>query len=284
MPQNPSQPTNPAAGTSIVRYQGLSEDDIDRVVVEASAATSDRWDPPQGESALRVLPARIGERVVLLTFTHYAKIPGLEKGVFCNCPRLMEARPCPLCEMFTKLSGANKKHERDLAYEVYRPKPSGMCNIIVRGQERKGIQRWSLSKARMDDLRTLRRSKGGGDYTNPTEKGFDLLLNRTGTKLDTEYTLGADRQCSPLVANEDGVYDEEKALWLINNQPDLRIYLVTPTYEEVTAMMRGERVQRGGGTSDERQPYNPPARTVGDSVDDQRGGPVQGPGPEDMPF
>jgi len=275
---------NPNAGSSIVRYQTLEEEDIGAAVEDAGRAITGRWDPPQGESVLRVLPARPGEKVIVVAHMHFAKIAGLEKSVICNCPRLMEDKPCPLCEEFMRLSGSRSKADRDLAYSVYRVQPRGTLNILVRGQERKGVQRWSVTKARMDELLALRRGKGGGDYSNPTEKGFDLILNRTGTGLDTEYKLMTDRTCSPLVVNEDGVYDEEKALWLIQNQPDNRVYLETPTYGEIEAMMRGETVERrsGGSTGgSERRAYTPQGRTVGDAVDDRRDG---GPSEKDIPF
>jgi hypothetical protein len=172
-----------------------------------------------GDSVLRFLPPAPGERSPFVqTWNHFIET-GPNEGIGFNCPRKMGGGHCPSCEIADKLAGSTNKAEREAAWG-YKPKLRFFSLVVDRDNEAAGPQAVAFGKTIFEQLSNLRTGRAGGNFTDPTDKGFDVIVNKKGEKKKTEYVCTPDRANSPLHPDQDLMIE-----WL-QNRPDVSKYLV----------------------------------------------------------
>jgi hypothetical protein len=104
----------------------------------------------------------------------------------------------------------------------------------------------------------------GGDFCDPSAKGFDIIIDRVGTtKNDTEYYVRPDNKRTAL-GNMD---------WY-ENQYDLSVYCKVKTIAEIRSMMAGEdsaeeeeeEDKRPRRDDDQHRPVQRSRRTAQDDI------------------
>lgn len=223
--------------SELVRYGSYDleavEHEEERV---ADEVTSEFMKLKEGRNVLRFLPPMVGvPSPFTISYEHFIDLPSGKSARFA-CPQQLAKKACPACEMALKLKRSKSAREKESAWH-WKPKRRVYANVIDRGNEEMGVRILVFGKQIHDNLREMR--KDHGDYTNPEEDGFDVIITRRGTtKTDTEYSVSPTRGSRPLGNLE----------W-IGAQYDLSSYQEVITYEEIVALLSGEERPRGGGRS-----------------------------------
>jgi hypothetical protein len=192
----------------------------------------------QGKNRLRFLPPKIGVKTpFVMVHQHFVKLPGMEKPVSFNCPRLHKKGICPVCQKVDALRGSGKAADYALAGEVM-AKLRVYGNAVNRKNPELGPQIYAFGKTVHEPLVSLRTDEdAGGDYTHPYD-GFDIIVERKGDgKMGTEYSVRAAREKSPL----------GDMSW-IEQQADLSRLAQCPTAEEILERLSGATGGGGGGS------------------------------------
>lgn len=227
---------------NLADYEGIDLEDMEDIDKEYAESSSKEFVKLEaGENVVRFLPAPLGKgkkgtKPWKKIHEHYIDIKkgGEDKTVRFVCPRRMTKgkERCPACDMADRLSkgnAADKEHARDFTatLRIY-------ANVVVRGQEEAGPKVLAFGKSIHDQLKKIASSRRGGDFMVPTEKGFDIIIDRTGTGRKTKYDVSIDRDFTPLSE------DEEEAIEWIENQWPLEEYATLDEYEVNAALMAGE--------------------------------------------
>jgi hypothetical protein len=176
---------------------------------DKSAGGADFWKTPAGTTVVRFMPPRPGKPTIYrFIWEHYIDVPGgapgAQKRARLVCPLQqskadkLDPRRCPCCAYAEKLRATGNQEDYDLAGE-YVAQRKIFANILVRGQEDRGVRIWAFGKKVYEALDAIRRdTRAGGNFAHPVT-GFDIVVKRVGAgKNDTQYTVLADRKASPL--------------------------------------------------------------------------------------
>lgn len=167
-----------------------------------------------GDNQVRILPPRIGEKLTVVTFKHFfVTVSGKKMGA--NCARQMSKGRCVVCEHAAKLKATGIQADYVAGDEMYAGMKS-VWNVLDRAHPEAGVQMMQLGKKAHDALLAIieRESKRNIHMTDPY-RGFDIIINKTGEKMQTTYAVSADRVESALAATD------EEILQLVNDQPSL---------------------------------------------------------------
>ena len=182
----------------------------------------------EGKNIVRVLPPKVaGVSPWKIVSEHYVELPG---GAYSfACPREMKVGRCPVCDHAFELMRMDNEEDKKRGKELL-PRMRFYINVINRKDPEKGPVVLAATKTIYNDFKAIRRdSDAGGDFTDPTDSGFDVTIEREGQRLNTKYKAFPHRSSSPL--RDDGNYDE----W-ISKQVDLNIFASNvPTAEEIEA-------------------------------------------------
>lgn len=147
--------------------------------------------PPAGKTIWRFLPPVKGKKPVPFTYVwvHFFNNPvNLEEllnvGV---CSSKQFGKPCDLCAYVGKLRRSGSEADREVADRL-RAKEHIIANV-VRLDEDKGqaVSVMDVPKDVHDVLMQILRDKQDGvDFTHP-DKGFNVIIERKGEKLNTDY-------------------------------------------------------------------------------------------------
>jgi gp32 DNA binding protein like len=200
--------------------------------VERLDGSSEMLKLPQGKTMLRVLPPKAGMKSPMPAASqHFIDLPD-GKSVSFNCPRVHVKKPCPACEMVDKLRATGNPRDYDKAGS-FLPKRRHYANVIDRKNPEKGVQVFAFPKTIYEALVSLRTDgQTGGNFTHPL-KGFDVVIEKTGEKKQTEYKVFAARNNSPLSDDADEM-DE----WLASMH-DLGRFMTILPYDEITKKLAG---------------------------------------------
>lgn len=227
-------------------WEGMDLDVLDFQDKEVrTASQSEFWKPEVGENPIRYLPKLKGWRSnARIIYEHYVDdVPGYDGTVRFVCPRSMTKgkQRCPECERADTMKKNGNPVDFDRAKKIY-PQTRVYTNIIDRAAEELGPRVYSFGKTVWEKLKKIASSKHqGGDYTNPTASGFDVVIDRTGTgKNDTRYDVFAAREDSALAPTQ------EEMVVMIENQWNLDYYAAVLDGEELMKLLRGESRGRGG--------------------------------------
>ena len=155
------------------------------------------WKPPEGLSTIRILPP-VGKMdyFFLEVGQHYINNTSLMCPNICSEGEL----PCPLCEVNELLFRSGEKEMADR----YRVSRSFWMNIIVRGEESSGAQKFTPGVTIFRSLASYISDPDYGDITDEGE-GFDVKITRKGQGINTRYETRCARNPSPLSEDDDQI-------------------------------------------------------------------------------
>jgi hypothetical protein len=165
--------------------------------------TSDKFKPSVGEQTIRVVPSK-----------HSPDLPFTELKVHYNRGQRVMVSPLnwgdrdPLMEFAEKLREGDYEKERYKLSKSIEPKTRYFCQVVIRGEEDKGVKIWEFGKTVYEELLALALDEEVGDFTD-VDSGRDLKLTTTSPEQNgTSYnktTLRIKLTTSPLSTNPDQV-------------------------------------------------------------------------------
>lgn len=190
--------------------------------------------PPQGNSAVRILPPTWdtkvwGDNWGIEVWAH-GNI-GPDKGAVL-CLEKMGKGKCPICE-----ARAEVTDEEEL--KALKPGKRIICYVIDRDNEKEGPMAWNMSWTLEKDIATRSLGKRGGAMLliDHPEDGYDIFFKREGKQLQTRYIgLEVDRDPTP-IHDKESKQDEWLDFITDNPIPDLLIF---HDYEYVDKMFRAK--------------------------------------------
>ena len=257
--------------SNLVQYGGYSVASVEADTAKADVIAGNRWFSFEvGDNVVRFIPPKVGETSPFrVTAMHYIDaVPGLDKLLVFACPRVELKQPCPACQEAERLNKSPNPLDRERAYQL-----SASLRVFASVIDRRiadpadGIKIMSMGKMIHGQLKTIRSNpRLGGDFTDPTDDGFDVIITREGTgKMDTRYSCAADRNSSGLADDVDVIN------WIIENQPDLDAMVNPVVPEELlaawesTVMRASSSSSRGKGGSKLMKGRKPRASAVSDA-------------------
>jgi hypothetical protein len=131
------------------------------------------WKIEDGDHTIRIVPTDDGDPFKELWF-HYGV-----GGQNFLCPKKNFSDDCPVCNFASQLwkeGTANEdKNSQKMAKDLF-PRQRFMSPVLVRGDEKKGVQVWSYGKEAYTALIGLVLNPEYGDITDPQD-GIDLDIN-----------------------------------------------------------------------------------------------------------
>jgi hypothetical protein len=229
---------------NLVKYEPWTPDQIDKEV-EDLEAESEFLKIKEGTTQLRVLPKRLGTSArspLVKVYQHYLDLPGLTSTVSFNCPRMMARRPCGACKKADELRATGNPADFDMAGEI-RASKRVYANVINRANPGRGPIIWAFGKTIHEELMALAHNDEWGDFSDPTDAGYDIIITRKGTgKRDTRYKVNGARDCTPL--SDDAA---QVTAWL-DMLHDLDRFMRVPSDEELARMLPGGFGVHGGSS------------------------------------
>jgi hypothetical protein len=234
-------------GTEIVKYGRWTPESMAAESADlAKSSSGDFWKPADGRNLVRFLPPRPGKDTPFVrVWQHFYTKPGEQKGTSVVCPRQMKKLPCPICEFIDALRKTGVAADRDVAGKMAAKLRVFAC-IIDRANIEAGPQKFAFGKTVYDPLLALARDEEtGGDFTLP-DTGYDIVIEKSGSMMDTKYSVRPARHQSPL-----------GDLGWIDIQPDLDQYALVRSASEIREMLGID------DPADMARPVGPPARRLG---------------------
>ena len=227
---------------NITRHSALpsySTSALDRDLARASALSGGQFmDMNVGENVVRFLPPRAAEESPFrLTAMHYVDaVPGLDKLIVFACPRVELKEPCVVCAKVEELRRTRNPVDRERADRIAASLRI-YANVVDRATGE--VKVLAFGKAIQMGLATVRKSqRAGGDFTDVTARGFDIIITRTGEGMSTRYTVTPSRDSTPLAETP------EEVQAILASQHDLEAFVdpMTPAalMQVWGAALRGE--------------------------------------------
>lgn len=198
--------------------------------------SSVRWKPEPGQHSIRVIPTEDGDPFKELFF-HYGV-----GGKTVLCPKKNFSDECPICNFASQLWKEGTKNEdkatQKMAKDLF-AKQRFMSPILVRGEEKKGVQVWEYGKTAYETLLGLVVNPDYGDITDPDD-GLDLVIDYTkppaGSKDQFPQTkITPRRKSSPLCSPEYG--GPAKCKEILDTTPDFSTLYPRVSSEEVQKIL-----------------------------------------------
>lgn len=192
------------------------------------AATQELSQVTRGSNTKEIMKLAVGRNVVrFLPMTSDMQSPFQviwqhfiqtdDKPIVFPCPWRMDQQRCPICDEGNRLSRTNNPTDRDAARKLW-PSMRVFANVVPKDSMEGGPKILAMPRTVYEELISIRTdSDAGGDFTNP-EKGFDIIIERTGVGLSTRYRVSTARTDSKL----------ENMEW-VDQQHDLARFAALPT-------------------------------------------------------
>ena len=227
---------------------------------EAQSKAEGGFGPPyvklrEGRNVVRILPPLPGQRSPFVRiWQHFLKDAEGNTVVF-ECPQRgkpsHEAQRCPACAEAERLDKSPNPVDKKRARDLW-PSRRVFANAIDRGDEDAGVKLLAVGKTIHEELLNIAKDpEAGGNFTHPVT-GFDIVITRTGTGMDTRYKVTAARSNSPLSDDPDEV-DE----WL-DDAHDLNEVARVLTLDEIRAAVTGGALEDASPRGGQRRALNAP--------------------------
>jgi hypothetical protein len=231
-----------------------------RLQEESQRTLLPMWKIPEGKSKVRFLPPWSSAGEVGYQSASHWRIPPNDRMF--NCLQVI-GKECPLCEMVKdmRIKAGNDKDKKKKASE-YSAKKSVYYNVIVRGEEEKGVQIMRSGPRLYENILSYLYDEDYVPSVTDIEEGMDATIERTGQGLDTSYTIKFGPKQSPLHEKP------EVAQRFINGMFDLDTiiqYKDVLEYEEAVKNLTGARAT----TVNEPEEVEGPS-TVEESTEDRK--------------
>ena len=179
---------------------------------------------------VRFLPATMEEEsAIRVVYQHYIEFPDQSSFKF-NCPKMMARQYCEGCAFVERLYETGTPADEKLA-KRFAPKVRVYTTLIDRDNEALGPRIFDFGKMIFDELTLMRKNpRQGGDFTNPTEKGYDIEIYVTGEKMERRYKPYPGQKC--VLASP-----EQVKAWL-QEKPSLEKFCKILSPEAIAAGMR----------------------------------------------
>ncbi len=172
-------------------YGKASREAVENAPVGGGA---DFWSPPEGESRIRVMPPWDSdvEEFWFATATHFNVGPD-ERAV--ACPDMSGVSDsCYICRLVKRLSRGDEDERAES--DAMNARPRYLLSIVDLGNPQNGVQVWPAPKTIFRQLKKFwLNEEDYGDFTS-FKDGFDILVEKTGTGLNTRY------DCTPTRSKE----------------------------------------------------------------------------------
>jgi hypothetical protein len=241
---------------NLVKYGAFDLAEAEANEKELAKGSSNFLDVKEGKNIVRVVPPLPGRKTFVVVHQHYIEIPGAQSKVNFNCPRVMAKQPCPACSQAERWASSGNVIDRGKADKLWPRKRVFAC-VVSRANPELGVQVWAFGKQIHERLIGFRKEQDI-DFTDPV-KGFDVIVLRRGTGMDTKYTVDLARKETPLAPSAEAVNE------LIQSAPDLGRYGTVPAASELREKFTGEG---GGGASDEDLSDTPAPKKGRTAADD----------------
>jgi len=143
------------------------------------------WKPKDGDNIIRIIPPNpeINPDIAAnqLFFTESSS-HSIEGQVY-FCPEALVSQKCPICEARRKIYGGAKRAGRDVTVQEksladsFGTKRRYIANIVVRGEEDKGVQVYDFGIKVLEKLVKIMSDPGYGDITDLVN-GRDFVLSK----------------------------------------------------------------------------------------------------------
>ena len=160
----------------------------------------------EGKNTVRILPGHPNmDGFYVETWSHRKQL-SKDKHVTVPCKNQgdTEAGRCPVCDAIENLRNSRDKAKKDLYYSL-RAKPRYFANALSRAGASDGEPKIQVLAFGAQILRQLLEivcdPDEFGDVLDPVD-GSDIIIKRTGSGLDTEYTVTPRRQSSPIIPDK----------------------------------------------------------------------------------
>lgn len=229
---------------------------------ETKTGGGDLWKPPDGDSRLRIMPPATAKQETFWfkTGTHFNVGPD-ESPV--PCPVESGVREtCFLCRLIKRLKKGDKDEEDEA--EGMGARPRFLISIVDYADPEAGVQVWACPVTVFRQLKKYRLNEDEyGDMTD-LEDGYDILLEKTGSGINTKYDAAPARKNSKFPTKEllnhrdDSVAEMYQAL--VDEElelPDLSAVQVFPDDDRMEAIWKGVSSDRPRTESSESEDDDP---------------------------
>lgn len=256
----PAQAAAPAnTGSALALYEDFDDASLAEAKETADAARESRFIGkfPVGKTVIRMLPARagVGQKFPwVVLWRHEIDVPGLDWPVKYPCPRMHAKRPCRACQTANQMKAAaasiknqiDRKVQEERAYK-FEPKRKLLANAFKRKEFANGPKLYEFGKTVEAQLISMRDSVDGLgiNYTHPVT-GSDIIVIRTGDRLETKYTLHQGKQCAV-------VDDAAEMAEFLSQMCNLQAETMPPSDEEIEEKLKGKAAAGGSASGGRAQ-------------------------------
>ena len=182
------------------------------------------WTPKEHSNLIRILPPYSGEDWYKETWFHFGV--GVDRKPIACARRLLD-EACYICEKVDELRKSEDPRDVELPTQIA-SRRRVFYNIIDLDDVESGVQIFSSGVTIFKELLMYVADPDWGDITDP-EEGYDIVIEREGTGIDTKYTVRAKKNPTSLI--DPGLLDELR---------DLDEMVEILPYEQVKAIYEGE--------------------------------------------
>lgn len=181
---------------------------------------------PEGDTKLRIVSD------VYTALRHKVELNGKWRNI--ACPKTLNSdAPCPLCSSD-------------------KPRMQWVVKVLDRADNK--IKILESGSMIFGQLRKLAENE---EYGDPKE--YDITINRTGEKLNTEYTVIPARQNTPLTEIEDAIVKDDKF--------DLDLYTTPRTADEIQQIIDGKEPET---KEPEKQPVSEAGKKIKQAMNEPK--------------
>ncbi len=202
------------------------------------------WTPKEGASLIRILPPYTGEDWYKEAWFHFGV--GVDRKPIA-CARRLQDEACYICEQVDELRKSEDPRDVELSTQIA-SRRRVFYNIIDLDDVESGVQVFSSGVTIFKELLMYVADPDWGDITDPDE-GYDIIIDREGTGIDTKYTVRAKKNPTALIDPA-----------LLEDLRDLDEMVEILPYEQVKAIYEGEEFVK------EEKKEEPVKRTKKDST------------------
>jgi len=174
-----------------------------------------------GRNVIRILPEVKTMEFFFQTVGKHVLPPDGKKWFYCPKFSSEGKLECPICEYVEELYKSGDKASKELAGKL-RVKRSFWMNAIDRDHENLGVQIFTPGVMVFNSISSMISDPEYGDIYD-IEEGIDLIVEKSGKGIDTEYNVKPKRASSPLHEDPNIVkkwLDQAKDLSLVELSDD----------------------------------------------------------------
>lgn len=219
--------------TALMNYTPMDLDDLEsqEKSIGFGQTNSNFYSFKAGKNVIRILPGLNGQKAFVPFYKHFVKgKDGDGKAWGGACPNKMAKAKCLVCEVATKLSRGSDG-DRALADDLG-ARSRVLCVIIDRAAPDAGPQIAEIGTSIYNAVKDIKRTLGD-DPTHPVQ-GFDLVVEKSGSGMKTEYKVVPMRQTTPIHGDA-----RQMTEWM-QDAPDLG--------KQVLLLSEAEQAAKLGGT------------------------------------